>query len=320
MTMQDVEEYVFEVDARFDHERADKAVHNYKNDFSRSQIQKLFEKGLVWRDDDSLRKSQKVYEGDRISFNIPPKAPFELRPVELPLDIIYEDDDLIAVNKAPGMVTHPGAATGEDTLVHALLHHCKGNLSSAGGRERPGIVHRLDKETSGVIIVAKSDRAFLNLSKDFAERRMEKSYLALIRNTHIEPKGIIEAPIGRHPTHRTKMSVQDRGRYARSDWTIQIRFDDAACLLNIRIHTGRTHQIRVHLCHLGCPVAGDNTYGWRKPSGWKTDVHRVMLHAARIGFSHPVNGKEMLLEAPLPDDMDKLLRLLQEQFGSKTVS
>lgn len=314
------EEYVFVVESDSDRQRADKVVHSFKSDLSRSQIQKLFEKGLVWREDEALRKAQKVHLGDRISFNIPPPRPLDLRPVDLPLSILHEDEDIIVINKATGMITHPGAGTGEDTLVHALLHHCAGSLSGIGGVERPGIVHRLDKETSGVMVVAKSDAAFLELSKAFSERRVQKTYLALIRNTHIEPRGIIEAPIGRHPTHRTRMAVTDDGRPARSDWRLLKRYAEGGGLVEVQIHTGRTHQIRVHMSHLGCPIAGDRTYGWRKPHNWKIDADRVMLHAAELSFTHPVNGLLMTFKAPLAEDMQALVERLCQQFGSQSVA
>lgn len=295
--------------------RADKVVHAQQPDLSRSRIQRLFDAGLVWREDEALTKSDKLFAGDTVSFTIPPPVPLELRPVDLPLDVLFEDDDLIVLNKVPGMVVHPGAGTGEDTLVHALLHHCRGQLSGIGGVERPGIVHRLDRETSGVIVAAKSDPAFLGLSRAFAERMTQKTYLALVSGAPQLPVGTIDAPIGRHPIHRHKMAVTPHGREALSHWEVLERYakprgtrDEAssrpvAALLRVRIHTGRTHQIRVHLSHIGYPVAGDPTYGFQANRWPGEPPPRVMLHAWHLALDHPVTGEPMVFEAPMPDDM-----------------
>jgi 23S rRNA pseudouridine1911/1915/1917 synthase len=305
------EEYSFEVTAEHNRVRADKVVHAFKNDLSRSQIQKLFAKGLVWREDNSLSKSDKVREGDNITFSIPAPEKLDLSPKDIPLSILYEDKDLLVVNKACGMVVHPGAGTGNDTLVHALLFHCEGQLSGIGGVERPGIVHRLDKETTGSIIVAKSDKAFLGLSKQFAERKTEKTYYALVRGAFTESSGTIKEPIGRHSTQRQKMAIRKDGRFAHSDWELVELFKNAA-LVKVKIHTGRTHQIRVHMSSIGHPLLGDITYGW-KPQGNTLSPGRVCLHAFELCFTHPVKNERMCVQAPLTDDLRAFVDQLRKE-------
>lgn len=297
----------FEVPAGIRRERADRVLSEHLSDWSRSRVQKLFAAGLVWREDEAIEKSTKVSGGDCLNFTIPPERLLELRPVGIPLEILFEDDDLVVINKAAGMIVHPGAGTGEDTLVHALLHHCNGQLSWIGGQERPGIVHRLDRETSGVIVAAKSDQGYRGMTRLFAERQLEKVYSALASGGPFEAEsGTIEAPIARHPVHRTRMAVRDEGRSARSDWTVDEQLSGGFSLVRVRIHTGRTHQIRVHLAHLGHPLAGDSTYGFKaRCSGMK--FPRVMLHAAKLVFTHPLTGRELTLKAPLPDDFSDAL-------------
>ncbi|MFW6353559.1 MAG: RluA family pseudouridine synthase [Verrucomicrobiota bacterium] len=300
-----------EVSEAEDRERADKVLTRHLPDLSRSQVQRLFAKGLVWREETALTKNERLRAGDVLSFSIPPVVPLDLRPVALPLEVLFETDDLIAVNKAPGMVVHPGAGTGEDTLVHALLHHCAGQLSGIGGVERPGIVHRLDRDTSGVIVAAKSDRAYQGLAQAFAERTLEKHYTALVRGVPRLLSGRIEAPIGRHPNHRTRMAVRDDGRPARTDWKLREAFGDLFAWLDLRLHTGRTHQIRVHCAHLAHPLAGDQAYGFRARKRDPVEVSRVMLHAARLVLTHPVSGIPLTLEAPVPEDFSSTVEALR---------
>jgi 23S rRNA pseudouridine1911/1915/1917 synthase len=298
------------VGAGDDRVRADKVLSAHLSDLSRSQVQRLFVSGRVWREDEALTKSEKLRAGDILTYSLPAPVPLELRPVALPLEVIFEDADLIVLNKAPGMVVHPGAGTGEDTLVHALLHHCDGQLSGIGGVERPGIVHRLDRETSGVIVAAKSDRAFQGLALAFAERTLEKQYTALVRGIPRLLAGRVEEPIGRHPTQRTKMAVRPDGRAARTDWTLRRALGERFAWLDLRLHTGRTHQIRVHCAHLGHSLAGDAAYGFRPRDDDPVAFSRVMLHAARLSLRHPVTGEPLVLEAPLPDDFLRALRAL----------
>jgi 23S rRNA pseudouridine1911/1915/1917 synthase len=309
-------EFSFEVPAEMDRVRADKVLHAQMPELSRSRVQRLFELGLVWRDDDALDKSDKVYSGDVISYEIPEVKPAELRPVDIPLNVLFEDKHMIAIDKAPGMVVHPGAGTGEDTLVHALLFHCKGNLSGIGGEERPGIVHRLDKETSGVMVAAKSDPAFLALTKAFSERRTHKCYLALVAGSPTKQGDTVDAPIGRHTANRQKMCIRSDGRNAVSDWEVAERFGSVATLLRVVIHTGRTHQVRVHMSHIGLPLAGDELYGWHENKWPKSaPVPRIMLHAWKLELPHPASEEPLELEAPLPKDFADTLSALRALSG-----
>lgn len=300
-----------EVGPSGDRVRADKVLAAQLPELSRSQVQRLFAAGRVWREDEALTKSDKVDCGDVLSYSIPAPVPLELRPVAIPLQVLFEDEDLIAVDKAPDMVVHPGAGTSEDTLVHALLHHCDGQLSGIGGVERPGIVHRLDRETSGVIVAAKSDRAFKGLSRAFAERTLEKRYWALVRGCPRLLCGEVNEPIGRHATHRTRMTVRPDGRSARTEWDLKEAFDSRFAWLDVRIHTGRTHQIRVHCAHLGHPLAGDRTYGFKPHPTDPVEFPRVMLHAAFLRLAHPVSGAPLELHAPMPADFATAIAALR---------
>ena len=304
------EEESFEVPASCNRMRADKALHSGRPELSRSFIQKLFAAGLVWRETEALTKSDKVWEGDLLQFSIPPARPLALRGVEIPLRFLYEDEDYVVVDKAPGMVVHPGAGTGEDTLVHALLHHCRGSLAGIAGVERPGIVHRLDKETSGVLVVVKTDRAYLDLSRQFSERSVEKVYTALVAGSPPAATGVMEDAIGRHPTHRTKMTVRQDGRSSRTDWEVVQRFPPHYTLLRLRLHTGRTHQIRVHCAHHGFPLVGDSTYGFRARDEVGKSAPRVLLHATRLVFRHVATGALLPVESPPPQDFQDVLRTL----------
>lgn len=291
-------------------ERVDKVLAAAFPQFSRSRLQKLLTAGRVWREDDSLSKSDKVRAGDTISFSIPPPQPLDLTPADIPLEVVFEDDHLLVVNKPSGMVVHPGNGTGPDTLVHALLHHCKGALSGIGGTERPGIVHRLDKETSGLIVVAKSDPAFRGLSKQFADRTIKKHYQALVMGVPNPPSADILQPIGRHPVQRTRMAVRPDGRPAHSHYRVlQSLANNQIALVEVDLHTGRTHQIRVHMAHIGHPLAGDPLYGYR-PGASPYPFPRVMLHAVRIAFDHPVDNTRIELIAEEAEDFSAIVKSL----------
>lgn len=300
--------------------RADKILAAMEPALSRSRWQKLFHEGRVWLDDRVLRPKDKLRAGDTVQFAVPAPKPLELRPVPMNLAVLYEDEDLLVVDKEPGRVVHPGAGTGEDTLVHGLLHHCRGSLRGIGGTERPGIVHRLDKETSGALVVAKSQAAFESLSAQFAERKVLKAYVALVSGVPDPPKGSVNEPIGRHSIHRTRMSCRADGRSARTDFVVKDDYK-VASLLGLRIHTGRTHQIRVHMKHIGHPLLGDTLYGYRpgRLSGIGGEealpVPRVMLHAARLEFRHPASGDMLRLEAPLPADFREVIAGLSRRFA-----
>jgi len=292
-------------------ERADKVLAHAFPEHSRVAFQRALEAGLVKLDGKVISQAVDVQSGQTLEFSFPEVKTTELKAVDIPLDVIFEDRHLIVLNKAAGMVVHPGIGTGEDTVVHALLAHCAGELSGIGGVERPGIVHRLDKETSGLLVVAKHDAAHRALADQFATRTMKKEYVALVSGVPKTDSGSIDRSISRHPVHRHRMTTGEGGRPSRTDWTIEKRFGDAAALVRCRIHTGRTHQIRVHMKSLGHPVLGDTTYGWKQNPALPVPP-RIMLHAEHLVFSHPVNGKTMDLTAPLPADFKKMLAALKK--------
>jgi len=274
---------------------------------SRSRLQQLIRGGFVRLNRGTSRPRQIVRAGDKIDLIEPPPEKVDIQPEAIPLDVLFEDDDLIVINKPAGMTVHPGAGQREHTLVNALLSHCAG-LSGVGGKERPGIVHRLDKETSGCLVVAKNDMAHRELSKQFAARTVEKIYLALVAGKLRKPAGVIDEKIGRHPVHRKRMQVSPhRGRTARTEYRV-IRSSDAASLIECRLHSGRTHQIRVHLHHLGHPVLGDKVYGPR----FAKNFPRQMLHAWKLGFRHPRTSQWKTFEASLPVDFDIAVKLTIE--------
>lgn len=294
--------------------RADKVLAGAFPQHSRAALQRAFEAGLVRCGGQVITKSDAVKAGDTLEFTLPEITCAELKPIAIPLEVLYEDEHLLAINKAAGMVVHPGVGTGEDTLVHALLAHCAGGLSGVGGVERPGIVHRLDKETSGMLLVAKNDAAHRGLSEQFAARHLRKEYLALVSGVPRLTRGVIERAISRHPVHRERMTVGEGGRPARTDWELVKAFGDKAALVRCRIHSGRTHQIRVHLKSIGHPLLGDRTYGW-KPDPKLPMPPRVMLHAERIAFLHPVTARALDLHAPLPRDFADMLTALRKQVN-----
>jgi 23S rRNA pseudouridine1911/1915/1917 synthase len=294
--------------------RADKLLAAAFPDHSRVAFHRAFDAGLVMRDGKPLVRDATLLPGEVISFSFPETKPMDMTPADIPLDVIFEDKHLLAVNKTSGMVVHPGAGTEEDTLVHALLTHCKGTLSGVGGVERPGIVHRLDRETSGIILVAKTDKAHRGLAEQFSERSLHKEYLALVSGAPALISGSIRKPIGRNKQHRHKMAVledSEGGKDAHTDWEVVERFGDLATLVKCTIHTGRTHQIRVHLKSLGHVLLGDNVYGWKPDTRVTPPPPRVMLHAAHLVFRHPINGKTLDLRAPLPADFEEQLTALR---------
>jgi 23S rRNA pseudouridine1911/1915/1917 synthase len=295
--------------------RADKILATAFQEHSRVAFQRSFDNGLVRMGGQPITRDHAVSEGDVLEFSFPEARPAGLRAVNIPLEIVYEDRHLLAINKPAGMVVHPGAGTAEDTLVHALLAHCKGSLSGVGGVERPGIVHRLDRETSGIILAAKTDAAHRGLSAQFAGRTLQKEYLALVAGAPALLSGSIRKAIGRNKQHRHKMAVVDAeqgGREAHTDWEVAERFGDLATLIRCTIHTGRTHQIRVHLKALGHVILGDVIYGWKPDPRLPVPAGRVMLHAEHLVFAHPVSGKALDLRAPLPADFEAQLTQLRK--------
>ena len=292
-------------------ERADKVLAQAFPGYSRAAFQRALEAGLVKVDGAIIAQDVEVKAGQVVEFSFPETKQTELKPLDIPLDVIFEDKHLIVLNKPAGMVVHPGIGTGEDTMVHALLAHCAGELSGIGGVERPGIVHRLDKETTGLLVVAKHDAAHRALADQFASRTLRKEYVALVSGVPKTDSGSIDRSISRHPVHRHRMTTGEGGRPSRTDWTVEMKFGELAALVRCRIHTGRTHQIRVHLKSLGHPVLGDSTYGWKQNAALPAPP-RIMLHAEHLVFTHPVNGKTMDLQAPLPADFKKLLAALRK--------
>ena len=272
-------------------------------EFSRSRLQALIVGGFVRLNDKPPRTRDVVHANDLVRVEVPPLEKVDAAPEEIALDILFEDADLLVLNKPAGMVVHPGAGNQEHTLVNALLHHCT-TLSGIGGKERPGIVHRLDKETSGCLVVAKNDAAHRELSRQFAARTMKKIYLALVAGRLQTKSGVIDAPIARHPVHRQRMSISrtTRGRSALTEYRV-VRVGAEMTLVECTLHSGRTHQIRVHLHHLGHPVLGDKLYAPRLGKSFA----RQMLHAWKLGFSHPRTAEWSNFEAPLPADFDAAL-------------
>lgn len=288
--------------------RADKLFAAAFDSVSRAKLQRAFDDGQVTFDGVVIEKRFKVNRPGLLRAVLQEEqCERKPEPVDLALDIIFEDEAIVVVNKASGMVTHPGSGTGEDTLVHALLHHCADQLSSVGAPERPGIVHRLDKETSGLIVVAKTDQAHHKLAEAFSTRQMDKRYTALVLGQPKRTSGSIREPISRHPVMRTRMAVQRKGREAHTDYEMCRSFGSRASELSCRIHTGRTHQIRVHLSYLGHPLLGDHSYGFKSARLPGFEVPRVMLHARRLRLDHPVTGERMEFEASLPADFEALI-------------
>ena len=292
-----IEFVVTENDAKL---RLDQFLAKRLPEYSRSRLQQLIRSGFVWLNEQTTRPRQIVRGGDKIDLTEPPVEKMDVQPEPIPLEMLFEDDDLIVINKPAGLTVHPGAGQREHTLVNALLSHCA-TLSGIGGKERPGIVHRLDKETSGCLVVAKNDVAHRELSKQFAARTVEKIYLALVAGKLRKAAGVIEEKIGRHPVHRQRMRVTSvRGRSAKTEYRV-IRSSKEASLIECRLHSGRTHQIRVHLHHLGHAVLGDKVYAPRIAKNFP----RQMLHAWKLGFHHPRTGEWKNFEAPLPADFQQ---------------
>lgn len=283
---------------------------------SRVQVQRAVTAGEVEVNGTPCRdKSYRLRPGDCVSVTLtPPRLP-DLTPEDVPLDIIYEDDNLLVLNKPRGMVVHPAPGHPAGTLVHALLHHCR-NLSGIGGVLRPGIVHRLDKDTSGLLVVAKDDTTHRDLSRQLATRRLSREYLALVHGHVPPPGGLVSAPIGRHPVHRKRMAVVPGGKDALTRYRILAHLGGYT-LLRVYLETGRTHQVRVHMAYLGYPVAGDPLYGPRRTAGLPEELTGgQVLHARRITFVHPASGQTLTFTAPLPPELRRGLHLLKN-FGTQ---
>jgi 23S rRNA pseudouridine1911/1915/1917 synthase len=281
---------------------------------SRMHLQRLIREGAVRVNDAPCKPTHSPRAGETITVAWPAPREAAVPARDLPLAVVFEDDRLLVLNKAPGMVVHPAAGTEDDTLVNALLHHCRGRLSGIGGVARPGIVHRLDQDTSGLMVVAKDDAAHVALARQFADREVVKLYHAILCGELPRPEGEIRAAIARHPNHRKVMTVLEGGRPARTSYRVLERLR-AATLVEARLHTGRTHQIRVHFKHLGFPLAGDTTYGARANARLAelTGVWapRQMLHARFLAFAHPETGRHVEFEAPWPADFAAVVNALR---------
>ena len=286
----------FTVDGENEGIRIDKWICGQSSEISRSMLQKLLADGKVSVNGRSALKSYQVKSGDDIVIDVPEPVELSAAPENIPVDIVYEDNDLLVVNKPKGMVVHPASGNYSGTLVNALMYHCSGRLSSINGVIRPGIVHRIDKDTSGLLIVAKNDNAHVKLAEQIKAHSFTREYQAVVCGRLKEPVGIIYAPIGRHPIDRKKMCVTEKNsKEARTEYTVLEEYNGYSHV-KLKLFTGRTHQIRVHMSHIGHPVLGDEVYG--KPSKW---CKGQCLHAKKIGFIHPANGEYYEFDSELPE-------------------
>lgn len=294
-------------------QRLDRFLANAVEGFSRTHLQQLIADGFVQVAGKQVKPNYRLEADDQVTMSVPsPVAPSSLAVEAIPLQVLYEDEQLLVINKCRGMVVHPAAGHRSGTLVNALLAHC-GELAAVGGVARPGIVHRLDKNTSGVMMVAKTDLAHQKLAQQIKDRTAKRTYLAVVKGNISEDRGIINAPIGRHPQHRKKMAVvKEGGREAVTHFTVRERYGSYT-LVECQLQTGRTHQIRVHFSYIGFPVFGDTEYGVSDKT--LPPITGQCLHSCRLSFLHPVTAQPMQFEAPLPEDMDQIVQHLRR--GSK---
>ena len=291
--------------------RLDVALAALESELSRAQIRRLIESGHIRVSDERAKPAHRLRRGERIEGTVPEPEESSVDPEPIPLEIVYEDEDVIVVDKPAGLVVHPAAGVRSGTLVNALLHHCK-ELSGVGGVRRPGIVHRLDKGTSGLLVAAKNDHAHRALSAQFKAHSTGREYLALVRGQPKAQRGSIDADIGRHPSDRKRFSTRARsGRTAITHWAVERRLRELT-LLRVRLETGRTHQIRVHLASIGLPVAGDPLYGGGRKVARELGLERQALHAAVLGFEHPRTGEPLRMSSPLPEDLTQVIANLSD--------
>jgi 23S rRNA pseudouridine1911/1915/1917 synthase len=290
--------------------RADSFLAGALDGLTRSAVQKLMEDGLITLQGKPLKKNTKLASGDCVSVTLPDPEPVDVVPQNIPLDVVYEDDDVIVVNKPVGMVVHPAAGHPDGTLVNALLWHCGDSLSGINGQLRPGIVHRIDRDTSGLIIAAKNDAAHLSLAEQLLDHSLCRTYETLVVGKLREDSGTVDAPIARHPTDRKKMAVVAGGKRAVTHWQVVERYNGVT-RVECRLETGRTHQIRVHMAYLGHPVLGDTVYGAKKPY---PGLVGQCLHAKQLRFRHPRTGELVEVSAPLPEYFVKVVRKLESQL------
>ena len=306
------EVYTLTVAAEEKGSRLDAFVAKNLEDISRARVQKLLDEGRLTVDGAVKKANYRLNGGEEIRLEIPPAVSAEALPEDIPLDILYEDSDIIVINKARGMAVHPSPGIYSGTLVNALLYHCK-DLS---GVERPGIVHRLDKDTSGVMVAAKNDNAHASLSKQIGEKSASRVYCAVVRGSINEEAGVIKGAIGRDEKDRQKMAVRADGKPAVTHFRVMERIGDYT-ITECRLETGRTHQIRVHLAHIGYPVFGDPKYGSRKKTPFDGIIEGQALHSRQMTLVHPVTGEEMTFTAPMPKDMEKLIAAIRARAEQK---
>ncbi len=289
--------------------RIDKLLSTKFPDFSRAKVQRLIELKNIMVNNKPVKVSYKVMESDFIEIEEEEIKETDILPENIPLDVVYEDDDILVVNKVKGMVVHPGNGNPNGTLVNAVLARCKNSLSGIGGEQRPGIVHRIDKDTSGLLIVAKNDKAHINISEQIKNHEVKKTYVALVRGRIKENEATIDMPIARSKNDRTKMSVDQKGKEAVTHIKVIKKYKEYT-YIEVNIETGRTHQIRVHMAQIGYPIVGDYVYSnGKNPFG----VVGQMLHSMKLEFNHPVSGKLMHLEAPIPDYFKNVLEILDKE-------
>ena len=292
-------------------ERLDAFLARCAEGLSRSAAQKLIEEGAVKRNGKPGKKNDKLNIGDAIEYDIPEAKPVDIVPTEMQLDIVYEDDDLLVINKPKGLVVHPAAGHQDDTLVNGLLYALGEDLSGINGELRPGIVHRIDKDTSGLLAVAKNDLAHTVLASQLKDHSMHRVYDAIVCGSFREDSGTVDAPIGRHPTDRKKMCVTQRNsKDAVTHWEVVARYRGYTHV-RCKLETGRTHQIRVHMAHIGHPILGDTVYGHKKP---ELGQDSQCLHAGTLCFAHPRDGRPIMVFAPLPEYFEKVLKKLERML------
>ena len=289
--------------------RIDSYITSKVTELSRTTIQRLLDEGAILVNGKKCKASYKVEVGDKIQIEKPQVKEIKLEAQDIPVPVIYEDNDIIVVNKPKGMVVHPANGNPDGTLVNAILAMCKDSLSGIGGEIRPGIVHRLDKDTSGLLIIAKNDNAHIKMSKEIQDRKVIKKYIALVKGNVPEDEATIDLPIGRSKVDRKKMAVDANGKNAVTHFKVLKRYKNYT-LLELKIDTGRTHQIRVHMSYIGHPVVGDMIYSNGKN---EFGVEGQMLHARYLEFDHPITNKRLKLEAPIPEYFEKILKILDSK-------
>lgn len=303
-----IEQWSWLIQAEEENERIDKFIAQKNSDWSRTKIQQWIKDGFVTVNEKQVKSNYKLEAGDKVVLNVPEAEPLEIVPENIPLEVIYEDEDVLVINKPRGMVVHPAPGHTTGTLVNALMYHCE-QLSQYGGLERAGIVHRLDKDTSGLLVVAKNDVAHKKLAEQFKEKTAGRIYYAIVHGNIPHDHGTIDAPIGRDPLDRQKMTVTDKNaKEAVTHFTVLERFKDYTYVL-CQLETGRTHQIRVHMKYIGHPVAGDKIYGPKIT----LPIDGQALHAGKLSFCHPKTNEKLTFQSEIPEDMEALLRELRRR-------